>query len=183
MLTNFRISFSFNRLNEPLIPNAEDFAKSKSLLESLHHFLSYNRGEFELLIADRRLHFDFDPDLSTIFEELPYVLEQLTTDTTEPVYLDFFEQGTDLMLLLERRGVAVTIRFYIGDYAGCQFRDLSDIGFEVRANEFLAEWCRFAKTVLAALSELQPEVTSAVEFQDYSARLDAIEAQIGSTAS
>lgn len=97
MLTNFRISFTFNRLNEPLIPNAEDFVKSESLLESLHHFLSYYRGEFELLIADRRLHFDFDPDLSTIFEELPYVLEQLTTDTTEPVYLDFFEQGTDIV--------------------------------------------------------------------------------------
>jgi hypothetical protein len=167
----------------PLTLYSDDYSDRASLLESLHHFLAYYRGEFEMQIAERCMHFDFDPDLSTIFEELSHVLEQLTTDTTEPVYLDFFEQGTDLMLLLERCGAEITISFDVGDYAGRQFRDLPDIGFEVRANEFLVEWCHFVKTVLAALGELQPEVTSTAEFQDYSARLAAIEAQVGLTAS
>lgn len=179
MLVNYCISFSFSRLREPLTFNPEDYAEWGPLFQSLRHFLSYYQGEFELQIADRCLHFEFDPDLSTIFEDLPSVLDRLTTDTTEPVYLDFFEQGTDLMLLLERRGVAVTIRFYIGDDAGRQFRDLPEFGFEVRATEFLVEWCRFAKAILAALGELQPEVTSTSEFQDYSAHLAAIETQVG----
>ena len=182
MLANFCISFSFHRLDIPLTFHPEIYVDWGPLFQSFRRFLAFYRGKFQLQIAERRLHFDFDPDLSTVFEDLPAVLEQLTTDTTEPVYLDFFEQGTELMLILDRRGEAITIGFYTGDYAGLQFRDLPDIGFEVRASEFLAEWCRFSKAVLAALGDFQPEVTSTAEFQDYSGRLAAIEAKIGLTA-
>lgn len=177
-IEKFSISFSLGRLREPDQYDQDYYHEWGPLFQSLRQFLANYSGEFEIMIGDRRLHFNLDPDLSTIFDNIPDILQQLTADTIEPAYLHFFEQATDLMLILERRGAAINIRFYVGDFAGHQFRDLPDSGYEVMANEFLAEWCRFARAVLVALSDFQPELATTADFQAYCARLVSIEGQI-----
>ena len=141
------------------------------LVLCLERFLAIYQGQFVVHINGLDLHFDLRPDLSTVFEELPDVLEALTSDTDSPVELHFFEQGTDLAFWLERHANTISIRFTKGSSVGRRFVDLPEATFFVPANVFLDEWIRVAQAVLDALLALQPDLASDESYQEYRNRL------------
>ena len=143
----------------------------RALILCLERFLAIYAGQFVVSINDLGLHFDFRPDLSTVFEELPDVLEALTSDTDAPVELHFYEQGTDLAFWLERHANIISIRFTKGLSVGRRFVDLPEVTYSVPANVFLDEWIRFAQAVLDALLALQPDLASDESYQEYHNRL------------
>jgi hypothetical protein len=173
MLTDFKITYSWEKRPDPEDFSENDYVDWSKIFQCLRRFLAFYKGEFVVHIGDLELYFDLDPDLSTIFEALPEVLESLTSDTVSLVVLDFFEQGTDIAFLLERHGETITLRFEKGLSVGYQFRGLPDTSFALSAITFLAEWIHFAEAILDALVALQPDIVNDESYRQYSARLIA----------
>jgi hypothetical protein len=175
MITPFKITYSWEERANPEDFSPDDYVDWSAIFQCLRHFLTLYKGEFVVQIGDRSLYFDFSPDLSTIFEALPEVLERLTVDTPSPVVLDFFEQGTDLAFLLERQGEIISLRFEKGRSVGAQFKKLPDTPFQLSATSFLSEWVRFARAVLDALVNLHPDIVKDDSYRQCIARLSAAE--------
>ena len=106
------------------------------------------------------------------------MLEKLTKDTDSPVEFDFFEQGTDVGMLMERQGNTISIRFETAPGSGIRFQSLPDISMPVPANEFIEQWLRLIRAVLSAIVELQPELIKDKSYQEYCTRLDLVESSI-----
>jgi len=171
MNDSFKITYSWEKQSTPSRFEAEDYVDVTPLVLCLERFLAIYEGQFVVHINDLDLHFDLRPDLSTVFEELPEVLEALTSDTDSPVELHFFEQGTDLSFWLERHANTISIRFGKGPSVGKRFADLPEATFSVPANVFLDEWIRFVQAVLDALLALQPDLANDESYQEYRNRL------------
>jgi hypothetical protein len=118
------------------------------------------------------------PDLSTIFEDIPLVLSQLTKDTHSPVEFDFFEQGTDVGMFMERQGNTIKVRFETSGASAMRFQFLPDTSISVSAWEFLAQWLQFIKTIIDALVELQPELVLDESYKEYVTSLKVVEEHI-----
>src|SRR5919109_1278575 len=97
MSNSFKITYSWEKRSEPYGFDEENYIDWSMLFSCLRRFLALYDGTFLVRINEFDLHFDLEPDLSTIFEELPGVLETLTANTDSPVELHLFEQGTDLI--------------------------------------------------------------------------------------
>ena len=175
MSESFKITYSWEKQSTPSRFEEGDFVDVNALVLSLERFLAIYAGQFVVSIDDLDLQFELRPDLSTVFEELPDVLEALTSDTDAPVELYFFEQGTDLAFLLERHANTISIRFTKGPSVGRRFDDLPEATFSVPSKVFLAEWSRLAQAVLDALRDLQPDLASDQSYQEYRNRLRALE--------
>ena len=104
MTNTFKINYLWTQQNDPWLSEEEEFTDVSPLFLSLQQFLSLHEGTFQVQIDNLSIPFDLDPDLSTIFEEIPEVLEHLITESNLPTELDFFEQGTALCWKLERDG-------------------------------------------------------------------------------
>src|SRR4051812_13068698 len=105
---SFRISYRWVPRQEPsYLP---EFVDATPLFICLMRFISLHEGQFELHLGDDTLEFSFGPDLSSVFEELPDVLEALTSSSKYLVELYFFEQGTGLALLMEREGGVIEVK-------------------------------------------------------------------------
>jgi hypothetical protein len=174
MSTSFEIEYWWTERRVPLPFTSEDYVDATALFLGLEHFLSRYQGEFVIHIDDLELRFELDPDLSTVFEEIPAVLQKLHSENRSPVELYFFEQGTDLILLLERQEDAINIHFQKGLATGQRFTYLPDSGFSVLADLFLKEWIQFTQVVLDALVSLEPGLTDEEGYQEYRARLLAL---------
>lgn len=179
MNVSFKITYCWEKRSDPSHFEEEDYVDVTALFLCLRRFLALYEGKFMVRVNDLDLLFDMDPDLSTIFEELPETLETLTSDTRSPVGLYFFEQGTDLTFWLERLADTINIRFAPGPYAGSQFINLPRSVFPISANVFLSEWVRFAQAALDALVELQPGLTEDESYKEYRGRLQAINSMSG----
>ena len=174
MSNSFKITCKWEKRSEPYRFDEEDYIDWTMLFMSLRRFLALYDGPFLIRINEFDLDFDLEPDLSTIFEELPDVLEALSTNTDSPVELHFFEQGTDLIFWLERQADTISIRFVKGPSVGRRFADLPESLHSIPANIFLNEWVRFANAVLDALVELQPDLTGDQSYLEYRDRLQAL---------
>ena len=153
----------------------EEYVDASLMFLSLEHFLAMYQGTFILKIADFDLRFDLDPDLSTIFEEIPDVLMSLAMEEEPPVELYFYEQGTDLNLLLERKGSEIMIRFVKGLMVGKRFKNLPETPLSVPASIFLDEWSHFLHVILESLIELNPSLQSDESYLEYYSRLLAVD--------
>lgn len=160
-----------------ILPRAEarswtgdEFIDASELFRTFRRFLSRHQGEFALRFDSVELSFDLDPDLSTVFEDLPDVLESLTEDTREPVELDFFEQGTDIALNLARDGSLIAVRMEKGPAAGEGF-ELPDNVLFVVADEFLETWSLFLQDVLERLAAFDPSVKTTEDYRSYWTRI------------
>jgi hypothetical protein len=173
--TTIKITYSWKKRTIPNRFDEDDYADVTELFIGLRRFIALYDGHFVLHIAGYDLHFDFSPDLSTVFEELPVILESLTKPTREPVSLDFFEQGTDITLIMQRKGEDIHISFSGGDYMGDRFRDLPAGPIVVSAKEFLSEWLRFLHAVLAALVDVNPHLRTDQSYREYVDHLNKIE--------
>jgi hypothetical protein len=179
MSNSFKITYKWEKRSEPYRFDEEDYIDWTRLFTCLRRFLALYDGTFRVRINEFDLHFDLEPDFSTIFEELPDVLETLKANTDSPAELHLFEQGTDLIFWLERQADTISIRMEKGPSVGSRFADLPESVFSVPANVFLKEWIRFTKAVLDALVELQPDLTGDESYQEYRNRLLAVEKAVG----
>ncbi len=160
--------------DDPWLSEEEEFTDVSTIFLSLQHFLSLHEGTFQVQIDNLSIPFDLDPDLSTIFEEIPEVLEHLTTETELPTELDFFEQGTDLCWKLKRDGDKISVRFIKGSEAGMPYRNLPDETIWLDAQVFITEWSNFIQAVLIALAELEPNLIEEESYQEYKSRLKSL---------
>ena len=174
----FKITYSWQKRREPLPFGEDDYVDASPLSLALQHFLANWEGGFVVQIDDTKLRFDLRPDLSTVFQEIPDVLKKLTLASAAPAELYFFEQGTDLTLLLERRESVIIIQFAKGPSAGNRFSDLPGTRFTAPADLFFIEWIRFAQAVLDHLTGLLPDLVNEESCRDYRASLRALESSV-----
>lgn len=153
----------------------EEYVDASLMFLSLEHFVAMYQGTFIVKIADFDLRFDLDPDLSTIFEEVPDVLMSLVMEEASPVELYFYEQGTDLNLLLERKGSEITIRFVKGLMVGKRFKNLPETPLSVPASMFLDEWSHFLHVILEGLIELNASLQNDESYIEYYSHLLAVD--------
>ncbi len=183
-MTPATVPFAITAWWKPLRPASpfdpsHGLAGASPLFVALRHFLALYEGEFVVRVGDLHLRFDLRPDLSTVFEDLPGVLTALAADTAAAEELYFFEQGTDVAFLLERKGEVVTIRFRRGLTAGWEFDDLPEGPLAVAAGQFIGEWVLLARRVLQALVALEPGLDGDDSYRRYRGQLDLAEAAAG----
>jgi hypothetical protein len=153
-MSTFTITYSWHLRSQPRPFATEDYVDASRVFLALRRFLATVQGEFVIQVENYTLPFALDPDLSTIFEEIPTVIEHFGKDTTTPVELAFYEQGTDLTWWVERHGATITLRFAKGGYSGKRFQNLPISPFVIPAEVFVEEWRRFLLSVLDALAVL-----------------------------
>jgi hypothetical protein len=144
------------------------------LWRAMRRFIGTRRGGFTLHVGALPLAFDLAPDLSTIFAELPGVLEHLASGAPGPVELDFFEPGSGLALELERDCDAIRIRPRRGDGIGARFRGLAEDEHRVPAREFLCAWGAFLGAVLDALAADDATLSAGPELGAYRRRIQGV---------
>ncbi len=175
MSQTFEISYWWEKLSEP--DYFVEMVDTTRVSVALDYFLSIYEGQFAIRIQGHEACFDLRPDLSTIFKDIPLVLEKLTTDTESPVEFDFFEQGTDVGMLMERQGTQITVRFETAPGSGQRFKFLPDTRIPVPADEFIGQWLQFIRSVLDALVNLQPALVNDESYQKYRSQLDVVESR------
>lgn len=176
MSQTFKISYYWEKLSEPNY--FLEIVDANKIFVSLSYFLSRYKGQFIISVQEHDACFDLRPDLSTIFEDIPLVLEKLTKDTHSPVEFDFFEQGTDVGMLMERQGDIIKVRFETTEASAMKFQFLPDTNILVSAWEFLGQWLQFIRAVLDAIVELQPELVLDESYKQYTMHLTAVEEHI-----
>jgi hypothetical protein len=170
----FLITYHWDMRPHPRSFSPDDYLDASPVFIALRHFLAQYHGDFSFITYDQSIRFGLDPDLSTVFEELPEVLTQLCEDTADEVELAFFEQGTDLTLWLQRCGDAIYMRFAVGDHARAAFTHLPTTPLRVSAAMFLQAWHDFLVTVFTMLALLEPPLLHAPSYRMYRAHLDMI---------
>lgn len=175
MSASFKITYQWEKRSEPYHFDEEDIVDASVLFICLERFLALYEGTFLVQINEFDLNFYLNPDLSTIFEELPDFLQTLTVNTDSPARLYFFEQGTELSFWVERQADTINIRL-VDELRGGDRREteLPASVQSVPANVFLDEWIRFTRAVLDALVRLQPNLTDDQSYQEYRDRLSAL---------
>ena len=182
----FKIEYFKSRrshvMSEPFDFSEEEYVDASLIFLSLEHFLAMNQGTFILKVGDFDLShgeashfFDLDPDLSTIFEDIPDVLMSLATQEESPEELYFYEQGTDLNLKLERKANEMTIGFVKGLMVGKRFENLPENTLSLPASMFLDEWSHFLHLILEDLIEFNPSLENDKSYVEYYSRLLAVD--------
>ena len=178
MTTPFHISYAWDPRDKPLDFEPSDYEDWSALFRTMRRLIALHRGIFTLQIGERELRYFFDPDLSTIFEELPAALTALAAGPQATASIDFFEQGTEQLLMLARNGPALAIELYTGH----QTPGRPPERFVVAVHEFLGAWAGFGQALLAALAELEPAIGADEGFRQYATDLAAVKAAVPGNA-
>jgi hypothetical protein len=179
----FEISYGWTKREEPLCKTG--WIDTEPVLNAFEVFLGVCQGEFEIRVDRYGIPLDLDPDLSTIFEYIPSILESLEKDTDAPVMFDFFEQGTEFEMWMERAGEFVKLWFVIIGGGGRTEMTVPQkhygprLEFLIPSHEFLGEWVRFTNAILKAMLELQPELEQEASYVRYSNRINGIASRVG----
>jgi len=130
---------------------------------------------WSILINGFELLFEYSPDLTTIFDELPQVLEELLQDNQEPVELFFFEQGTDLSLWLARDGDTIWVSFEKHLFCGEPYRRLPEGEPQpVLASDFYSAWFEFLDELLETLVQQEPSLAHDESYLYYTQKINSI---------
>lgn len=170
----FEISWTWSRRTQPHPKGG--FDGEERVFLSFRHFLTLHQGSFAVRVGSSAAQLFLDPDLSTIFRELADVLDLLRHDTNEPAELYFFEQGTELVLWMERRSGDISVRFETFPGSGEPYKDLSERPVVVPASLFFGQWARFMAAVLDAVCALDPDLAADESQQRYRRRVSGGEA-------
>ena len=176
MNLEFRITYEWIKRDVP--GTFLEIVDASKIANSLDYFLTIYQGYFTLNIQGYELHFDLDPDLSTIFEMIPNALITLTKNTDQPVELDFFEQGSDIGILMQRLDDQIIISFDTAPASGTRFKFLPDVPLAVPADQFYRQWLHFTRAILNSLTEMNPELANDESCQKYFSQLTYLESQI-----
>jgi len=155
MTETFSITYHWRETNHVDNPYQEHEDDWTTAFRVLQRFFASHEGRFSLWFGEREIPFSLDPDLLTIFEELPDVL--LSIKNGEEACLDFFEQGTDLVLTLQPVESKLKIRFHVGSSAADVYKELEGSSSLICLGVFLREWTKFLRDLLLALKEDNPD--------------------------
>lgn len=144
------------------------------LWKAMRRFIASHPGGFIVHLGALELEFDLAPDLSTVFDKLPGVLEHLARGTPGGVELNFFEPGTALALELEREGESLKVRPRLGREPGARFDGLAEVEHRVAVRDFLCAWSGLMNAVLDAIASREPGLASDPELVEYRRRVTAV---------
>lgn len=174
MISSFDIRLTLTRRATFKPFDASDYEDASEMFLALSAFLGEYEGNFEVRIDTSRLHFDIEPDLSSVFEDLPLELVNLRELDGAEAEIYFFEQGTDIRISMQRQGEAVRLQVEKGRYVSVANRPFPDNAFFVELNGFLACWTQFLQSVLDLLKKGRRYVLSAESYKEYQAVLRRI---------
>jgi len=138
----------------------------------------HNRG-WSIFVNGLELQFEYSPDLTTIFIELPNVLEALLQNTKEAVILDFFEEGTALTLCLKREDNKIKVEFQkIPPLTAPRFAHLPSEPQPVFAIDFYMAWLDFLDEFLESLVKQNPQLAGEQSYLEYEYRINQIKRKV-----
>jgi len=150
---------------------------------ALWEFAANHNHYWSMFINGLELPFEFNPDLTTIFDDIPDVLEALLQDGKEAIELYFFEQGTNLSLRFRRDGEKIFVEFKDVETSGKRFRQLPTEPQAISAFDFHSAWFLFLDKLLKTLIQRNPRLAYERSYLDYIYRVDKIKGKILSESS
>lgn len=169
---DFNISYKWVRRASPGV--SLGFLEASPAFKAFRRFVVSHDGEFCVRVGEHEATLTLDPDLSTVFRELPTALEGLLPGAHEPVDLDFFEEGTSMGMHMSRDGDDVVIHFETAPGTGPHLRALPARPLRVRARAFLTAWTDFVLAVLAAIAREEPGIEVEESFVRYRGRIEEV---------
>ena len=142
---------------------------------ALLKFATGKNRYWSIFINGLELPFQYSPDLTAIFNEIPDVLEELLQNGKGPVELYFFEQGTDLSLWFSRNGETILVTFEKHGFCGEPYDHLPEAESQaISTVEFYLTWFRFLDELLASLVQENPRLAEAPSYLEYKYRIEQI---------
>jgi len=145
---------------------------------ALWKFAANQNHDWSLFINGIELPFEYNPDLTTIFDDIPDVLEYLLQDGKEAVELFFFEQGTNLSIWFRRDSETIIIELKDVETSGKRFRHLPTEPQTISAFDFYSAWFLFLDKILKTLIQQNPQLAYARSYLDYKYRIDKIKRKV-----
>lgn len=134
----------------------------------------YNR-RWSIFINEEELPFEYEPDLTTIFNEIPEVLELLLKENEEPAILDFFEQGTSIVLSMKRKNDIIWVEFQkTPPLTGKRFNHIPEEPQPVLVRDFYEAWFQFLDEILQTLTRQEHNLKTDPSYIYYSSRINKI---------
>lgn len=174
MSAQFDISYDLTPRAAPRSFDEAEFEDASRLFLALQRLLALEEGQFQIRAGELVLPFDFDPDLSTVFDDLPEVLHALKGREGATSELHFFEQGTDLTFSMRRLKNDVEVVLHRGPSSGSRYSKVSPQPVTVALTGFLHAWAHFLEDVLAALRRVDPGIERDESYQAYAARISSL---------
>ncbi len=174
-IVNFQIDWD-DRIkvdNDEIRFDPEDFAEWSTLQQLVFKLSSFYECPWFIVIDDYRLQFNYRPDLTTIFCKLPEMLEYVVQNEVAQYDLYFYEQGTDLSILIENLGSYLALSLKKYEYS--RFDLLPTDKMFVSKEIFCKNWIKFMRKVLREVTEDNPDYIPDVSFKDYQNTIAEIE--------
>lgn len=152
-----------------------DVIDTTELQMALLKFATGKNRYWSIFINELELPYQYSPDLTTIFDDIPDVLEDLLQNGKEPVELYFFEQGTDLSLWFARDGETIWVTFEKHGFCGKPYEHLpEDEAQAILTLDFYFAWFLFLDELLESLVKENPHLAESQSYLDYKYRLEQI---------
>ena len=152
-----------------------DVVDASELQLALLKFATGKNRYWSIFINGLELPFQYSPDLTTIFNEIPDILEELLQNGKKPVELYFFEQGTDLSLWFSRDEEMIWVAFEKHGFCGKPFGHLPEAKPQVISTvEFYSAWFYFLDELLSSLVQENSHVAEALSYLEYKYRINLI---------
>ena len=167
----FRISYHWAARDVPHEPPEDFLAELPLLAATLIRFNHIYRGEFHVPLRGGVLDFLLEDDFAIVFDRLPEWLSAVAS-TESPSPLLFGSQGTELLLVAERRGDKVVVSAQSIDPKHPLSASLQPL--EVSARTFFDQWREFVLAVLNALATFEPKLGGDAGWRDYREAIEAV---------
>ena len=142
---------------------------------ALWKFAEEQNRHWSIFINEEELPFEYEPDLTTIFNEIPEVLELLLQENKEPAILDFFEQGTSIVLSMKRKNDTIWVEFQkTSPLTGKRFDHLPEEPQPVLVRDFFEAWFQFLDDILKTLTRQEHNLETELSYMYYSNRINKI---------
>jgi len=157
----------------------DDVVDVTELQIALLKFATGKNRYWSIFINGLELPYQYSPDLTTIFDDIPDVLEDLLQNGKEPVELYFFEQGTDLSLWLVRDRETIWVTFEKHGFCGKPYERLpEDEPRAISTVDFYSAWFFFLDELLESLLQDNPRLAGTQSYLDYKYRLEQIKRKV-----
>lgn len=177
-IVNFQIDWD-DRIkldNDKIQFDPEDFTEWSTLHQLVFKLSSFYECPWFIVIDNYRLQFNYRPDLTTVFFKLPDMLEFIIYNELGQYSLYFYEQGTDLALIIENCGTYVTLLLKKYEYS--RFGLLPTEKMLVQKDVFCRSWIKFIRKVLKEVAEDNPDYIADISLTDYQNTIDEVEVLI-----
>jgi len=155
--------------------NGSDIVGITKLELALWKFAKEHNHHWSIFVNGFELPLEYEPDLTAIFDDLPQVLEDLLRKDEEPAVLDFFEQGTNLILSLRCDGENILVEFQkLPPLTGKRFAHLPETPQSILASDFYEAWLGFLDGLLETLVQQEPSLATDESYLYYTHKINQI---------